>query len=129
MPSAAASFKASVQQWLKRRPRRTANGVVSNRFRSAEFGAARGGRHEPLQCWVYQRSGSGLEMLFAFYQNFTPYDLICKVLADGSSLQPGEGASIQFNSDRCVRALGRGTWSLSHHGRVTAGETIRENAS
>ena len=63
-------------------------------------------------------------MLFAFYQNFTPNDLICKVLAAGQDVRPGEGASIQFNADRCVRAAGRKAWGLAHHGRVTAGETI-----
>jgi hypothetical protein len=37
-------------------------------------------------------------MLFAFYENFTAYDLICKVLAAGHSVRPDDGAS--FSSTR-----------------------------
>jgi hypothetical protein len=123
MASSRASFRRAIEQWLTRRPRRTGDGVVGQDFRSAQFGSRAGG-HEALQCWVYRRDGHGLEMLFAFYENFTAYDLICKVLAAGHSVRPDDGASIQFNADRCVRAVGRQTWALTHHGRVTAGETI-----
>lgn len=123
MATVGAKLRACVQQWLSLPPRQTPHGVIGRQLRSAEFGS-KGGGHGELHCWVYQRRDTDLEMLFAFYDNFTPDDLICKVVDAGAGVRPGEGASIQFNADRCVRSVGYRAWELTHHGRVTAGEAI-----
>lgn len=99
--------------------------VIDERPR-LEMGCPRG-RHESVRAWRYARDGGSLELLFGFYANFTPYDLITKVIASGDDPAPGAGASVQFNAKRCVHEA-NGELALQHHGEVTVGMRISRSA-
>lgn len=117
------SFRAAIEVALDARPLGTPEGVVRGARRIASFGSP-GGMHDSVDAWVYERRGSPLVMWFGFYSNFTPNDLICKVMRAGDTPEPGVGASIQFNGDECV-AFGRSSgYALTHHGRVTVGTAV-----
>lgn len=62
-------------------------------------------------------------MLFAFYDNFTPDDLICKIVVKERTPTDGEGATLQFNGNE-ITEDGDGNPLLSHRGRVTVGGAI-----
>jgi hypothetical protein len=108
---------------LRTLPLITHHGRVENRRWRVQFGAP-SGSHEDTDCWIYHHGGSGLEMLFAFYSNFTPNDLICKVIRPGQEVLSGEGASVQFNANQSVAESEANVFTLSHHGRVTIGRPI-----
>lgn len=91
--------------------------------RQVAFGTRLGG-HGPLDCFVYERLGTSLEMLFAFYPNFTDNDLICKVVARGEAPDT-KGASIQFNGGRSVVPHPSDDLELRHAGSVTVGSAIK----
>ena len=96
------TFRAILTADLERLPRPTRQGRVQAERRAVQFGYPVG-FHEETESWVYLRNDMAPHLLFAFYENFTPDDLICKVVEPGQELQPGEGASVQFNADRCLR--------------------------
>ncbi|MCE9575756.1 MAG: hypothetical protein K8W52_21580 [Deltaproteobacteria bacterium] len=86
-----------------------------------------GGGHAVDPAWVFAHSGTGLEMVFQFFSNFTEHDLICKVVEAGEYPVSGEGASVQFNAGRCVEPRGD-EFALVHHGEVTVGQRVsRQN--
>ena len=120
-------FRESVTNYLRQRPLVTRLGQVISELEATEFGYP-GGSHGSVDCWIYHRSGTRLEMLFGFYSNFTPHDLICKVMEVDGQLEPGEGASIQFNSNRCVHLSPSGPLVLRHHGQVTVKRAIARSA-
>ena len=110
-------FRAAVEQALRTLPILTPAGRVAPSTVDVHMGYP-GGSHDIEPAWVYERAGTTLEMAFRFYENFTPNDLICKVVVAGEYPQSGEGASVQFNSDRCVVASEL-AHTLVHHGEVT----------
>jgi hypothetical protein len=57
-------------------------------------------------------------MYFAFYRNFTPHDLICKVAEAEEEIRAGSGATLQFNASKTLRGP---TPTLYHHGNTTVG--------
>src|SRR5262249_25663340 len=81
------------------------------------------GSHGPAECWIYRPHSGGVEMLFGFYANFSPDDLICKVSAIGETVPKGAGASIQSNGDRSTMDEG-GAVALIHGGRWTVSSGI-----
>jgi hypothetical protein len=90
------------------------------------FMGSRYGSHSVPPAWLYKHSKGQVEMVFQFYQNFSEYDLICKVSATGNYPTSGEGASVQFNSSHCISgSLSQA--ELSHHGRVTVGTPVSRN--
>ncbi len=115
--SLGSEFQLNVANRLNSRPFISALGLVTPEIREIEFGFP-GGSHDPADCWVYKRTGTSLEMLFGFYDNFTPNDLICKVIEIGEQIEPGTGGTIQFNSKLCVSLSSSGSLTLSHHGLV-----------
>lgn len=122
MPEPHALFRTAFTKALAHRPLHTPQGVVAGERRGVLFGYP-GGNHEPTQCWVYRAHGSGIELLFSFYDNFTANDLVCKSVAHGELPHAGAGATIQFNGNNCV-GMERGSLSLHHHGRVTVGAAV-----
>jgi hypothetical protein len=61
-------------------------------------------------------------MTFAFYDNFTHDDLICKVGPIGETA--GTGATIQFNGNESMVACGTRVVALCHHGLITVRHRI-----
>lgn len=120
--TAAARFRANVTLTLSQLPFRTPRGVVQRTRRGAHFGTPRGG-HDPLDCWVYSAYESDLELMFAFYSNFSPDDLICKIVLADQVPMDGEGATLQFNGNENVEDDGVDQ-ILRHHGLVTVGRRI-----
>lgn len=116
-----ARFRAIVERALAARPRRTPKGVLVATTRVGKFGS-RVGPHEHTTCWVYQRSGTNLELWLGFFSNFTDDDLICKVLSKGEA--PGTGATIQFNGEKSVEPHRAGGFALRHSGSVTVGTPV-----
>lgn len=110
-------FQTSVEAALAKLPYPTPAGRVSPTLTPIHLGFP-GGSHEVASAWIYQRAATNLEMVFRFYTNFTPHDLICKVVAAGKYPQSGEGASVQFNAARCVQARGSAR-QLVHSGETT----------
>ena len=78
-----------------------------------------GGTHPDTACWEYRRKGTGLRMLFGFFENFTPDDLLVKVLDKSESPSNGLGATIQLNADQCLMGPGP---QVCHSGRITVGK-------
>lgn len=113
------SFRQLLEAALSVRPFQTDQGVVTVETREIVFGSP-AGAHESARCWIYKPHGAPVEMVFGFYANFTPHDLITKVVTPNVEIGPGIGASIQFNSDECI-TFEEGHFSLHHHGRVTVG--------
>ena len=116
-------LRAKVSQFLESRPVPTKMGTVLPETRRCEFGFP-GGSHTPTNCWVYGRTGTGLEMLFSFFNNFTPNDLLTKIVEAGATPMVGEGATLQFNADRCFRILSNNDIEVSHHGQVTVSRKV-----
>jgi hypothetical protein len=129
-------FRNAVTSWLNERPRATVGGVVQAAMRSLTFGAPSGSHGDALY-WVYSRTATELEMCFAFYVNFTQDDLLCKIFRAGEVPKDGQGASIQFNGEKCMENLGPeigfyhdGRVTLTHPiGRQTLVETIAQSAA
>lgn len=117
-----AHFRMTITNALAQRPLPTRAGEVQLPIREMLFGY-RGGSHGFTPCWIYRRTGVDIEMMFGFYNNFTPDDLICKVLAINEEFHDGSGASLQFNGDVST-ADEHGSVALSHSGRVTIGSAI-----
>jgi len=109
-------LRKALTAWLDQLPRTTPSGNVLQGTCDSLFGHA-GGSHGEIPCWAYRRTGTSLEMRFAFYANFTPDDLICKVLPVGGEI--GMGATIQFNGKKCAEDLGNGVIGLDHNLRLT----------
>lgn len=107
---------------LSQLPFSTPRGIVKRTRRGAHFGTPRGG-HDPLDCWVYSAHESALELMFAFYSNFSPNDLICKIVLADQAPTDGEGATLQFNGNETVEDDGVNQ-ILRHHGLVTVGTRI-----
>jgi Domain of unknown function (DUF3883) len=120
--AAAARLKAKVTSCLSGLPFATPRGVVRAEVREARFGTP-SGEHGGLHCWVYSAHESHLELIFAFYENFSPDDLICKVLPAGKGLAHGQGATLQFNGNDSPIEEGSDV-VLCHHGLVTVGKRI-----
>lgn len=116
-------FRQELTTWLRQRPRETPVGRIQESTCRLAFGYP-SGDHGEVDCWIYRRNPEPLEMYFAFYQNFTDDDLLCKVMPVGGVMRPGEGATIQFNGDECMKASGTGAVNLWHHGRVTVRHAI-----
>jgi hypothetical protein len=110
-------FRKGLERWLAL-PRKTPLGEILREKVSNSFGTPSGSHQETL-CWVYKRNNSLLRMDLAFYSNFTDDDLICKVSTDG--INKGDGATIQFNSGRCVSEKK----GLTHHGNVTVRKRLK----
>lgn len=115
-----ATFRKEITNWLKRLPRPTVRGEVQRNRRLIRFGFP-GGRHEEAECWEYRCSDEPLRMFFGFYENFTKYDLICRVVSVDEEIRPGSGATLQFNSDETVSGVPP---VLHHHGRITVRSAI-----
>jgi hypothetical protein len=115
-------FRAGFESGLRNLPLETPLGRVLAQRVAINMGYP-GGSHEEVAARHYVSSDKRLAMLFGFYSNFTPHDLICKVVPAGTYPEIGDGASVQFNSDRCVREV-NGAWTLVHHGDVTVGTRI-----
>ena len=113
------SFRQLLEAALSIRPFQTDLGVVTAATRDIVFGSP-AGAHEPARCWIYKPHGVPVMMVFGFYANFTPHDLITKVITPNAEFGTGIGASIQFNSDECI-TFEDGHFSLHHHGSVTVG--------
>ena len=111
------AFRKKIESTLNKRPIKTANGNISKNLIDASMGCPMGG-HEIEPLWLYQPKNADVEMLFGFYPNFTPNDLICKIVPPGEYPKAQEGASVQFNADRCIQYRG-GDYVLEHHGRIT----------
>ncbi len=107
----------TVTNALAQRPVLTRDGEVQPRIRDMLFGY-RGGSHGFTPCWIYRRRGVDIEMMFGFYNNFTPDDLICKILTVNEAFHEGSGASLQFNGDVST-ADDHGNVALNHSGLVT----------
>lgn len=119
-------FMDALTKYLNRGPE-TEGGMIVPGKTGVRFGYP-GGFHEPTSCWAYEPSGMPeLTMLFDFFSNFTPYDLICKVIPTGDEIAPGAGASIQFNASRCV-SVHNGNLTFGHYGQVNANGTISRPA-
>ena len=114
---AAERFRRTVERALASRPLRTPLGSVREPLEDVLLGSP-SGRHNVPSAWVYQRDKSVLEMVLQFYGNFTSHDLICKVVRASEYPKGGEGASVQFNSNHCVRNEAQHA-ALIHRGRVT----------
>lgn len=110
-------FRNAVTTWLNQRPRMTGAGVVQPFMRTLTFGCP-SRSHGEQSYWVYRRTDTELEMCFAFYDNFTPDDLLCKVFCVGEPASDGQGASIQFNGNKCMEDLGLDV-GFYHSGRIT----------
>lgn len=110
------AFRKKLNEFLRNTPISTPEGEISRNRVDVQFGY-HGGAHEPTRCWEYRRAGTQFRMLFSFYSNFSPDDLICIVLTNDEEPQPTAGATIQFNSYKCVDDSLR----LSHGGVITAG--------
>ena len=123
--SPAAEFRRIFENAFSRLPFRTPRGVVARLRREAQFGTPHG-PHEPTRCWVYSAYESPFELLFAFYSNFSPDDLICKVVIAQQTMPKGEGASLQFNGNKSVVDDGV-HFILRHDGRVTIRSPIRRD--
>jgi hypothetical protein len=116
-------FMSKVSTYMDTHPT-TNGGRVLPTLRKVQFGFP-GALHEVTNCWVYvPKTPRGVVMLVAFFNNFTPFDLLCKVLLEDEVVVLGAGASIQFNADRCVGDQLGGTIDLQHHGQVNARGTI-----
>ena len=113
-------FRETLTAWLNDRPRNTPAGEI---LRDMQFGC-RIGNHGPLSCWVYRNKCKPSEMWFAFYRNFTGDDFVCKVIPSGERIDPGEGATIQFNAKKCMNPTSSGSVGLFHNGVVTLKQTI-----
>lgn len=118
-----ARFRAMLEEALRARPYETECGAVMSWTEVVGFGHP-GGNHEPTTCWRYQHRSAGLDMLFGFYRNFSPNDLICKVVTARGKPAPGEGASIQLNGDESVFVSERDDLVLRHHGLLTVGTRL-----
>jgi hypothetical protein len=112
------AFERQMREYLVELPRRTPGGRVVPQTVAVNLGYP-GGSHGETQYWRYTRKSAEFSMLFAFYRNFTPHDLICKVVRNGELPSFGDGASIQLNSDRTITQLSGGHLQLHHHGSVT----------
>ncbi|MCI0563448.1 MAG: hypothetical protein MN733_33655 [Nitrososphaera sp.] len=115
-------FRYEVSEALVMRPYKTSYGKVVETMVPITMGYP-GDFHNVPPAWVYQHDASGLEMVFQFHRNFTDHDLICKVVHPGQYPASGEGASIQFNSDYCIRSVPP-YCELVHHGRITVKRAI-----
>lgn len=125
--STGSRFRLAIEELLEDLPLETPSGEVIEATTDEQFGF-RGGNHEPIACWIYRPDGSELEMRFGFYENFTPDDLICKVVPIGARIPQGEGASIQLNADQSLRARRDGELILEHSGLVTVAGKRRSRA-
>jgi len=117
-------FREALTTWLEQRPRTTDEGNVLHDTRILALGSP-AGPHGEIDCWVYRTRLAPLEMCFAFYDNFTPDDLICKILPIGRITRDGEGATIQFNGDNCIRDAENGDVALCHEGHITVRHGIK----
>ena len=115
-------FRDELKQALAVRPYNTPQGEVVTTMVDVLMGYP-GGTHNVPPAWVYRHDDSGLEMVFQFYENFTVYDLVCKVINPGQYPTSGEGASVQFNSESCIKSVPPYV-ALVHRGRVTVGSAI-----
>ncbi len=115
-------FRNEIKSALANLPFQTPEGQVIRDDVRVSLGYP-GGTHELPPLWLYQRKNTDLEMLFGFYSNFTEDDLICKVVNHSEVIKPGEGASVQFNGDRCIRPEGQNAL-LEHDGRITVGKPV-----
>jgi hypothetical protein len=120
--TSAANFRAMVTAALSQLPVRTPRGVVQRTQGGVRFGTPTGG-HNPLDCWVYSAYSSALELVFAFYSNFSPDDLICKIVPAGHAPTDGRGATLQFNGHKSVEDDGI-HYTLRHDGLVTVRNRI-----
>lgn len=118
----AETFRAQFEAALARRPFDTPRGHVPADLIDVFFGAP-SRSHSVPPAWLYQRSGSDVEMVFQFYSNFTDHDLICKVVEAGGYPTAGEGASLQFNGRTSFRADGDSI-AMRHRGLVTVGAQL-----
>lgn len=125
--SAGSRFRLALEELLEDLPLETSAGEVIEATTDEQFGF-RGGNHEPTECLIYRPNGSDLEMRFGFYGNFTPDDIICKVVPIGADIPQGEGASLQLNADQCIRARRDGELILEHSGLVTVAGKRRSRA-
>lgn len=119
-------FRRLIEAALAVRPFQTDHGVVAAETREFDSGYP-GGSHEPARCWIYRPHGLGLEMLFGFYSNFTPDDLITKVIPANAEIKKGIGATVQFNADRSVTPDGE-HFALHHHGLITVHHAMSREA-
>lgn len=110
--------------------RAVASGVVRSEFGTVPGGSeylrlgCPGGFHPPAPFWRLEAAQAPIVMYFGFVPNFTPADLMCKVVAQGEAVPDGAGASVQFNGDLSYRAVAPGVWALCHHGRVTVRHSV-----
>ena len=111
-------FRETLTAWLNDRPRNTPAGEILRDMREAQFGYPKGNLGQ-LSCWVYRNRAKPCQMLLAFYSNFTDDDLICKVMPSGQRVEPGKGATIQFNADNCMSSTKSGRVGLYHNGVIT----------
>lgn len=118
-----AAFRSTIQRALARLPLQTPNGVVLDERRTANWGY-RGGKHRPVDCWVYRPLGSSTEVLFGFQDNFSPHDLMCRAQDADEVQADGRGATLQLNGHNCVLTNGRGQM-LIHSGSVTVGSAVK----
>ena len=125
MITPAEQFRDEINHALAIRPYRTPQGEVVTTMVDVLMGYP-GGSHDVPPAWIYQHDDSGLEMVFQFYENFTDFDLACKVINLGQYPKCGEGASVQFNSDYCVRSVPPYV-VLVHRGCVTVRSAIARN--
>jgi hypothetical protein len=112
-------FRRDVERALATLPLQTPAGQVLPERREVDFGYP-GGNHESTICWVYRRTGASVDVLFAFYKNFTDDDLLCKVVTRGQIPPVGSGASVQFHGEKSVTLCRTGP-TLAHTGDVTVG--------
>lgn len=126
--SPANRFRTKLTETLGQLPFITPRGMILPTRQLAHFGTP-SGAHNPLDCWVYAPRTSELHLLFAFYKNFSPDDLICKVVSADDPEVDGEGATIQFNGKEGKR---NGLFKdqgdvveLCHHGLITVGTPIK----
>lgn len=122
MPNTREQFRADLTAYLASSPT-SARGAVLKKSRPVRFGYP-GGNHRDSRVWVYRPRGvPHLEMVIGFFKNFTPDDLICKVIESGETITDGSGASIQFNANRCM-TVNSGEVALQHTGEVTLGTRL-----
>ena len=108
-------FKGHLSKWLRGIPRKTPRGKVLKTRETVHFGSP-GGAHEPVLCWDYRPDNIPIKMLFGFFRNYTPWDIICKVLPVEDHVKPGTGATLQLNSEN---SLDEYASILSHSGLIT----------
>jgi hypothetical protein len=116
-PRSGEQFRQAVEAALATLPFTTPAGRIAPRRVPVYMGYP-GGNHEIQPAWIYERANTSLEMALNFYSNFSPTDLICKVIPAGEYPQHGEGASVQFNGNHCVIPDGV-QQCLVHQGKFT----------